>query len=117
MAKTLIINEFDNGLRLTTRFPAEHAKALTFAAGVMDSKVTAYSEKGKTGSDSPVAAKMANLHIKQIQDGDVVKATYARLLVKASAKEDTIRTALAGKTIEGVRVDEVGVSFRKVDFS
>lgn len=117
MARTLIINEFEDGTKFRVELPAEHTKALAFAAGVMDSKVTAYKEKGKTGSDAAVACKYANLRIQQLLDGVPEKATYVNLLVKESTKLNDLYTAFQGKTIGDVRADKVTGGFKEVDFS
>ncbi|WP_332444348.1 hypothetical protein [Wolinella succinogenes] len=116
MAKTMIVNDFQDGTRYTTYLPATATKALAFASGVMDSRVTAYSLSSESGSDAPVPCKMATCHIKQVVDGQTASATYVRFLVKPTTKETDIQTALAGQTVEGVRADEVGVSFRAVTF-
>lgn len=116
MGKVMIINEFSGGEKFVTHTAGTPSKVLAFASGVMDSKVSVFSQKSKTGSDSPTDSKIAVLHLRQMDGTDCVAAEYLRLLVKATTKEETLQAALAGKTIKGVRADKVGVSFRKVDF-
>jgi len=104
MAKSMIVNEFDNGKRLTCYVPAGATEAQSFADAVMESKTTVFEQTSTAGSDIVDTARHVDVMIQQTDTG--AKA-YLNFIIPTAKHEGDVISALQDKTINGVKADKI----------
>ena len=105
MAKTLIKNKL--GVKTHSfNLPCDDTVASAFCASVLDGEYVGYALVGTTGSDVATPYNMVELMIKNTAG----LKTYLNIAAKASKTEADIYAALAGKTFNGVKADNIAIT-------
>ena len=113
MAKSLILNRV-NGTNYQVTVPTDATGAETFAADFLEGEYAVYALGTTQGTDTETEAWDVQVMIKNSTSG--VKA-YLSLLLKTNKTEEDLFTALKGKTINDVLVDECFIlSMKTVTF-
>jgi hypothetical protein len=118
MGKVLVRNVFNNKTN-TFNLPASASVAQSFCDAVLDGQVQIFSPVSESGTDVVATALKANVFIGEYASGldkDKTGSAYLTLIVKTTVSELDIQTALAGKMIDGVKADKVGVRFQSLNY-
>lgn len=104
MGKSIIKNKIANKV-YSFNVPCNDTKAATFAGEFLEGEYSVLAEKGTTGTDTIEPYNLVSLMIKNSAN----KKTYINLAVKATTTEDEIYAVFAGKTVNGVKADDLAV--------
>ncbi|WP_457622989.1 hypothetical protein [Persephonella sp.] len=114
MAKSLIRNTLGSK---TYGFsvPAGATDAVAFADAVLDGEYEVYTKVSESGNENVTSA----YHVRvQIRDSNSDKRDYITIYLDINKNENDLVSALKGKVINGINVDEVVIiNFKKVNFS
>ena len=106
MAKTLLINHL-GAVSKWVFLPCDDTVALTFAGTFLDGKYEAYAKTGEAGSDKGITTY--NDVTVMIKD-TAGRSTYISFPAKATKSDTEILTALAGKTFNTVKADQIAIT-------
>lgn len=115
----IISQYFDNAPTKQFRLPVDtEADAISFATAVCDGQFQVFTPASTAGTKIPLGYSVITAICQNVVDGAVVNKAYLNFIVKPTASESDIQTALVGKTFnDGVTsflIDRVGVSFKKI---
>jgi len=107
--KSMVVQKLGDKL-VTNYFPANSTGALAFAEDVLDGELTVYKASDPVGSDAVDTSIAVSVMIRQDSDN---KKTYLNFVIKATKTDKDVIDALKGKTINGIKADNVIItSFR-----
>ncbi len=102
MAKSIVVNRV-NQKNYTVTLPCDAGEAASFASAILEGEYSVYEYDTQAGTETETSYKQMQIMLKNATSG--VK-TYVNLAVKANKSEEDVFTALIGKTINNVVVDE-----------
>lgn len=110
---------FDNAPTKQFKIPVgSEADAVGFATAVCDGQFQVFTPVSTTGTKISTGYSVVTAICQNVVSGAVVNKAYLNFIVKPTASEADIQTALVGKTFnDGVTsfsIDRVGVSFKKI---
>lgn len=113
MAKSLILNRV-NSKNYSFNVPTTPANAETFASTFLEGEYAVYELGSTVGTETETDAWDVSVMVKNATSGE---KAYLSLLLKTNKTEEDLFTALKGKTINGLVVDECFMmSMKKVTF-
>lgn len=105
MAKSIVKNKLASQ-SYTMAWPCDETVAQEFATNFLEGEWSILKNTQSIGNETESGVIEALVHLKNSESKDVVIGSF---YVKSSVSNDALRQKLVGKTINGIRVDEVRI--------